>query len=128
MQVGVHFVSLLAFLLLGCARTGGPNPDGPPGPRELEAPVDGEVRIELEANPTIGYRWDFTDAAASGSLELEQEQYERPASALPGAQGKSVWTFRAVKPGSARLVFQYRRPWEADVAPVRVETYVVRVK
>jgi inhibitor of cysteine peptidase len=126
-QARVQFLSFLAFLLVACARTVGSNLEGRHGSRAREAVVGAEVRIELEANATTGYRWEFTDAADSGTLELEREDYERPTASLPGAGGKSVWTFRAVKPGDARLVFQYRRPWETDVAPARVETYAVHV-
>jgi predicted secreted protein len=34
-----------------------------------------------------------------------------PPTNLPGAAGKETWTFKALKPGSSTVSFDYSRPW-----------------
>jgi inhibitor of cysteine peptidase len=82
----------------------------------LRLAVGHSARVELEENPSTGYRWGV-DAKASSSLSIvrisdlgfsEREEGKH----LLGAPGIHRWDIKAVSAGTANVVFIYRRPWE----------------
>lgn len=83
----------------------------------------------LESNPTTGYSW--TENASIGDKSVIQQtghQFQPPAAPMPGAGGKEVWTFKALKTGTSTISMEYRRPFEPGVAPVKTFTLTVVVK
>ncbi len=86
----------------------------------LRLAIGQSAGVELEENPSTGYRWEI-DAKASSNLPLlrigdrgfsEREAGKR----LLGAPGIHRWTIEAASAGTARVVFIYRRPWEGKAA------------
>lgn len=78
------------------------------------------LTITLPSNPTTGFRWVVADAAPGVLRSLSPEVYMPPEEAgLVGAGGQSVWRYQAYQAGSGRLLMQYRRPWEVEVAPAK---------
>jgi inhibitor of cysteine peptidase len=80
-----------------------------------------QATVELQENPSTGYRWQV-DASASANLSIlriEDRGVASGASRKPllGAPGVHRWSIAAVNAGSARVTFVYRRSWEA--APVQ---------
>lgn len=82
----------------------------------LKLAVGQSASVELEENPSTGYRW-AVDAKASSGLPVvrisdrgfsEREGGKR----LLGAPGIHRWDIQAVSPGKASVVFIYGRPWE----------------
>jgi inhibitor of cysteine peptidase len=71
--------------------------------------------IELQENPSTGYRWSI-DAGASVNLSILRIGdlgFSQSGSAHPiGAPGVHRWRVEAVSTGSASIVFVYRRSWE----------------
>ena len=68
-------------------------------------------RIELPENPTTGYRWAPIDTDHE-MFELIDSSYstrERPAI---GEGGMRSFLFRVIRPGTADLRLELRRPWE----------------
>ncbi len=86
----------------------------------LKLAVGQQAPIELEENPTTGYRWAI-DAQASSNLSIvhiddrgfSHKGGDKP---LPGAPGVHRWSIEAATPGNASITFVYRRPWESSVA------------
>ncbi|HSC84294.1 MAG TPA: protease inhibitor I42 family protein [Pseudomonas sp.] len=78
------------------------------------------LTITLPSNPTTGFRWVVADAAPGVLRSLGPEVYTTPEDAgLVGSAGQSTWRYQAYQPGQARLLMQYQRPWEVEVAPAK---------
>ena len=82
----------------------------------LRLTVGQSASIELEENPSTGYRWGI-DAKASSNLSIlrisdrgftEREGGKR----LLGAPGIHRWNIEAASAGTASVILIYRRPWE----------------
>lgn len=80
--------------------------------------------VQFPENPSTGYSWRIDEDASAGldHVEIIDGGHTRGAN-MPGAPGTRRWTIRAVSPGSARLVFDYQRPWE----PAAIETRTVTI-
>lgn len=88
------------------------------------------VIVRLPSNPTTGYRWVYVEPK-DAVLRVDGPSTYEPAQAAggpPGAGGTEIWKLAALKAGQQQLRFEYRRPWEQDVAPSQVATYPVTVK
>ncbi len=90
-----------------------------------------KATIELQETISTGYRWEI-DQAASDNLSILRVGDLGAASAansggrpLIGAPGVHRWSIVAVSAGHARIMFAYRRPWEAQ--PVRRHEAAVEV-
>src|SRR5262245_16002427 len=68
--------------------------------RTVELARGDELVVSLEANPTTGFRWELTDAAASVLVGAGEPSFEpRGAAGLIGAGGIQTWRFRAERAG-----------------------------
>jgi predicted secreted protein len=76
--------------------------------------------IELKATAAAGYTWVRVETPPV--LELRDERL-RPGGAGVGAAAVQEFELECLKPGSGRLVFEYKRPWEAR-AEERLEVQV----
>jgi inhibitor of cysteine peptidase len=88
----------------------------------------GTLIVALASNPSTGYSWAVV-ADEPTNLELEGEPaYVPPGSTTPvvGAAGTEVFTFKAIKTGTAKLSMAYARSFETGVEPE--ETFEVTVK
>ena len=75
------------------------------------------IEIYLESNPTTGYDWeiiqfDSTIFSFNSELYIANSVTEKKI----GSGGNKKYTFKAVKSGSAQLLFQYKRPFEIESA------------
>ncbi len=73
--------------------------------------VGDTLRVELEENPTTGYRWQ-AQPVEGGVLEPAGTQYN-PGGQVAGAGGTAWLHFRAARPGRATLRLELRRPWDS---------------
>jgi predicted secreted protein len=67
------------------------------------------------------------DPAVTGSITSQA----RPSSAgipLMGAGGKETFYLQAAGTGTATVSLEYKRPWEAAVAPEKTISFIVEVK
>ncbi|MCX5709177.1 MAG: protease inhibitor I42 family protein [Candidatus Omnitrophica bacterium] len=94
----------------------------------IQAYVGKDFIIVLDANATTGYSWELADPIDEGQIKLVGSEYVTANTGLVGAGGKSVWTFKALKVAKAKISFKYVRPWEKDVAPAKVSTFVVDIR
>jgi len=76
----------------------------------VQLPLGRELEVELGANPTTGYTWQFT-AGSPSPLRFKSRRYQ-PAAAgatCPGRAGMDLFVFEAAAPGTEQLHFEYRR-------------------
>lgn len=80
--------------------------------RQVSLTAGDTLRVVLASNASTGYQWT-ADAQISdrGVLTQTSHQTVAPSDAKPGAAGTEVWTFDAIKPGSATLTTSYGQPW-----------------
>jgi inhibitor of cysteine peptidase len=113
-------------------------PKPPPEPVSVSADQSGtsvalasgqDLVVRLPSNPTTGYRWIYVEPKDAVLRVDGPSSYEaQSAGGAAGAGGTEIWKLAPLKPGQQQLRFEYRRPWEQDVAPSRVATYTVTVK
>ncbi len=89
-----------------------------------------ELVVRLHSNRTTGYSWSLVMTGGGVLKQQGEAAYETPRSdrRLTGAGGVEVWKFRAVKAGALMLTFNYRRPWEKGVPPVKSLTWPVTIR
>lgn len=83
------------------------------------------VEVELYANPTSGYSWEYS-YDRTGVIALSEIYYLPDTSAiLSGGGGTQKFTFRAVGSGTVNVTFRYVKNIGKDVASTYVYTYSV---
>jgi|GEM_PF-1552325 inhibitor of cysteine peptidase len=87
------------------------------------------LNIRLDANHTTGFRW-LLSGFVSECVEINGEpQYEIPRHdpGFVGAGGVEIWHFTGIKKGLQTIIFEYRRPWEKEVAPEKRVSFIINV-
>jgi inhibitor of cysteine peptidase len=92
--------------------------------REVTLDMGEVVEISLAENPTTGFRWELR-VKPEPACSLVKSWFE-PAAGPPGKGGTHRWQFQAVRPGSAEIKLEYRRPWEQETCPG--QTFKLRVQ
>jgi inhibitor of cysteine peptidase len=133
---------LFCALLLGLLNLGAACGDGDSGyPDQVQLTdaddgstvklaLGGELIVALASNITTGFSWSVGDQSAP-QLELKGEpRYVPPGSTTPvvGAAGTQVFTFEAKSTGTAKLVLEYKRPFEPGVAPEKTFSVTVEIR
>lgn len=87
-----------------------------------------EFVLTLVSNKSTGYQWQLTRAPGKDFLVLTGLRYITDKNKRAGYKVKEEWTFKALKPGSTRVDFQYVRPWDKKSPPARSKTFLVIIK
>jgi inhibitor of cysteine peptidase len=112
-------------------------PKPPPEPVTVSAAQSGtkvelasgqDLVVRLPSNPTTGYRWIYVEPKDAVLRVNGPSTYEAQTAGAAGAGGTEIWKLAPLKQGQQQVRFEYRRPWEQDVAPSQVATYAVTVK
>lgn len=103
--------------------------------RKIALRIGETLNVRLEGNPSTGYDWD---AAASDEDSLSRvairdlgadhhsESAPPNAPRLVGAPVMRAWSVTAVLLGTARLIFNYRRPWET-AGPIKTHIVILDI-
>ncbi|MBD8573374.1 protease inhibitor I42 family protein [Pseudomonas syringae] len=85
--------------------------------------------LSLPSNPSTGFRWQVREPAAGILRSLGPEVYnaDKGADVVVGSGGQSVWRYKATEAGTARLLLDYKQPWEPEAAPQNTFECLVRV-
>lgn len=97
----------------------------------IDMQVGQELVVRLPSNRTTGYSWTVHPTKGEVLKAQGASVYiQTPGSSGPliGAGGAEAWHFKAIKPGQQALQFNYRRPWEKNIAPARSVAYSVKVR
>lgn len=88
------------------------------------------IEIRLGSNRTTGYRWvlaPMSGGVLSALGEPSYDQAEKQDKGL-GSGGVEVWKFKASQTGRQELRFEYRRPWEQNVAAAKSLSYTIETQ
>ncbi len=97
--------------------------------KELTLAVGGTLTVTLESNVTTGHRWDENvNIGATTVMRQTNHKYQSPATPIPGAGGREVWKFKALKAGKSTISMVYKRPFEPNSPPARTFTLTVVVQ
>lgn len=127
-------LACLAAIVAGCARGAAPPSTTPPvleegdSGRTLQLGVGDLLDVRLAATPGTGYGWEI--AALDREVVAERDRPgSRPVEPVrPGSAARETFRFEARRPGTARLLLVYRRPWEHGVPPARTFSLDVTVR
>jgi inhibitor of cysteine peptidase len=95
--------------------------------RPVALRIGQELALNLDSNPSTGYRWFLASTENSVLTSLGKPSY-RQGRPVPGAGGIESWTFRAAQAGAQTLKFEYRRPWEKETPPAKTVFFHVTVR
>jgi inhibitor of cysteine peptidase len=109
----------LTCLLLAMGMTAASAVGAGAADQTLRLTVGQPAVIELEENPSTGYRW-VVDAKAgvnASILRIDDRGFSRSSAGKPllGAPGTHRWSIEATSAGNASISFVYGRSWEAAV-------------
>jgi inhibitor of cysteine peptidase len=107
MKAGTIFVSVMMAILLGlvaCSATKLLLVDSSSSGKEVTMAVGDTLTVTLESNVTTGYSWtEYCNIDDAAVIQQIDHIYQSPATPIPGAGGKEVWTFKALKAGKSRI-------------------------
>jgi len=108
----------LSTQITGAPETRVPEYSDPAHP--VKTRIGSHFVIVLDSNPTTGHGWQLGKSFDKTMFEVTEIRYE-PSNGkrLAGAGGKQTWMFRALRAGNAVIDFEYLRPWEKDIPPVK---------
>jgi predicted secreted protein len=94
----------------------------------IELRVGEEYSVELTGLGTAGYRWLHRLEEDGEVAEVRRAGSKPPEGGAVGASANEIFAIRANRPGTARIRFEQRRPWEGhDVPPANERTIQLRV-
>ena len=93
---------------------------------QLQMAVGEMLEVQLEENPTAGFRWQLI-SEGQPACTLVVDEFE-PGDETPGAGGHHTWQFEAVQAGDARIELAYRRQWMPETPAARVVIFSVHVE
>lgn len=98
--------------------------------RTITMAVDDTLVVSLISNPSTGFGWSLQDPLPAALRMEGDRQYVPPAtkSAVVGAAGSEVFTFRAVEQGTVTLTLDYARPFEKGIPPEKTWAVAVIVQ
>ncbi len=97
--------------------------------RELIVSPGQYFDVVLCSNPSTGFQWS-ANADIDDPTVVSQggHSFLPPAGSMPGAAGKEIWTFNALKTGEAFISLEYSQPWQGGVKAVWVFNLIVVVR
>jgi len=86
--------------------------------QQIKLTVHQQFQIELDANPTTGYKWTLVDTTTN-IISLIQSQFKATSNKMKiGVPGRQQFLLKANSVGQMELKLIYHRPWEKDVVPI----------
>ena len=87
---------------------------------------DAKITIELNENPTTGFRW-MISSIDEALLVPEGDEFVPPDQKIPGAGGVRRFFFRAKVQGFTALTLINKRAWQSDEQAVDTFRLAIRV-
>lgn len=96
----------------------------------INASAGDEFIVQLESNQTTGFQWGVAGSLDPSVVKKVSSEYVPAAnpSGKMGAGGKELWTFKAVKAGTATIAMTYTQPFDKGASPAEAATFTVTVK
>ena len=83
--------------------------------------------IVLPSNPSTGFDW-VLQIGDSQVVTNKSHRFVPDSSGRVGVPGTTTWSLRTGNTGDTKLTFSYKRPWEKEVQPSRVEVFTINVR
>jgi inhibitor of cysteine peptidase len=120
---------LCCLLFMGCKNELSNSSNISESSGSLKLKVGDTFVIKLESNPTTGYSWSLAESDSKVVKQVSSVyEPEKTAPNIVGSGGTEVWTFKAFAKGETKLTFNYARPWEKGIPPIKEEIYTIIVK
>lgn len=93
----------------------------------------GKISIPAKTNPSTGYMWKVKiESEDSTILKLDKTEHIKPQRdpsqpMMVGAPLSVIFQFVAEKTGTAKVIFEYKRPWEKENAPEATVVYSITI-
>ena len=87
----------------------------------------GCISFELESQLSTGHRWFFKIEQNAVVLVNSDYKVETMQQQVVGGVDREIFTFKAVKPGTAIIVFEYTRAFDKNQKPVKSKEYTVTI-
>lgn len=84
--------------------------------------------ITLRTNMSTGYQWQLAEPLDETMLELVNTEYIPYRTQRLGADGKQLFTFKALKAGETTISFKYAREGEKEKPPEKEQTISISIK
>lgn len=84
-----------------------------------------EFKIELESNPSTGYRWYLTSFNNKILKFVSSEFVPKTSSQIRGGGGMERFNFEAIKEGTTSIKLVYKRAWEREAT--KLDEFFVNV-
>ena len=94
---------------------------------DYEIAVNESFQLELDSNPTTGYRWEWTNKESVSIVGTLDNKYVSGSPASAGSGGKEIWKFKGLKSGLDTIKLEYCRSWEPN-SSVDKKTITIKVK
>ena len=96
--------------------------------RPMQLKAGDSFTITLRAYLSTGYQWQLAAPLEESMLQLVNSEYIPYKSKRLGADGKQLWTFKALKAGETSISLKYVRPAEKDTLPQKEQIIPVIIK
>lgn len=77
---------------------------------------------------STGYQWQLAEPLDETMVELVNTEYIPYRTQRLGADGKQLFTFKALKAGETTISFKYAREAEKDKPPEKEQTISISIK
>ena len=92
----------------------------------INAEVNQEFTIALDANPTTGYQWQENHDNSALSLVTSEYKPDEKAPGLVGGGGTQYYRFKTLKTGQTEISLVYKRTWETE--SIEQKIFTVNIK
>jgi inhibitor of cysteine peptidase len=96
--------------------------------KTVDAVAGKTVLIKLTGNPTTGYSWVVAKVDGPGVQQVGGVAYKTGGGPGVGEGGTFLATFSVAAKGQAKIILEYRRPWEKDKPPAKTFAVTIQVK
>ena len=121
------FMLFATGLLMACSPRGGVSLGAADNGRTIEMKTGETLKVSLEGNPTTGYNWYSSSSNPQVLSQVGDSSFAASSNAM-GACGMISLTFQALTAGETSLQLQYKRIWEAGIAPLSTYNLSIIVK
>jgi len=94
---------------------------------EYEIAVNESFQIELDANPTTGYAWKWTNQQSVTIVDTFDFEFIPGTPGSIGGGGKERWNFRGLSSGTVSIKMEYCKSWDPK-STIELKEIIVRVK
>lgn len=80
--------------------------------KQIEVNIGDTFTVNLCSNASTGFRW-LDSVNISDKIIIQQIDHKNvaPSKGMPGAPGEQIWTFKALRKGTAQITNEYSQPW-----------------